>query len=105
MNIPAMNYYDTKAYKNYKDNIEILKDTVEIRHGFVGEYVSISIIDNNKKYFRKRSLSGEFLGINSTNELDRHIDELLTDYIKSTIGVEIYQEINNKLVKDWRCKK
>ena len=104
MNIPTMRYYDTNAYKNYKQNIEILKDTVEIRHGFVGDDISLFIIDNNKKYFRKRRLSGEFLGTDSTNELDRHIEELLKDYIKRTIGIEIYQEINNKLVKDWRCK-
>lgn len=104
MNIPAMKYYDTNVYKNYKNNIEILEDTVEIQHGFVGDYVSLLIIDNNKKYFRKRRLSGEFLGTDNTNELDRHIEELITDYITHTIGVEIHQEINNKLVKDWRCE-
>lgn len=104
MNIPVMNYYDTKVYKDYKDNIEILEDTVEIRHGFVGDDVSIFIIDNNKKYFRKRRLSGEFLGTDSTNELDRHIETLLANYIKGKIGIKISQEINDKLIKDWRCK-
>lgn len=104
MNIPAMKYYDSNAYKNYKQNIEILKDTVKIRHGFVGDYVSLSIMDNNKKYFRKRNLSGDFIGTDSTNDLDMHIEKLLKNYIMHTIGTKIYQEINNKLIKDWRCK-
>lgn len=104
MNIPAMNYYDTNAYKNYKNNIKILKNTVQIRHGFVGDDVSISIIDNNRKHLKKRRLSGEFLEINNTNELDRHLDTLITDYIKSRVGIKISQEINDKLVKDWRCQ-
>ena len=102
MNKSAIHYYDTKIYQNYKSNIEILEDTVSLDSDFLGNNVSYYIIDNNKKYFKKRRLSGDFLGPDSTNELTRWIQTLLTDYIKSQVGYKIKQEINNKLVEDWR---
>lgn len=102
MNKCAMMYYDTEVYKNYKSNIEILEDTVSLRSDFLGNNVSLYIIDNNRKYWKKHRLSGDFLGPDSTSELTRCVDVLLTDYIRSRIGYAIKQEINNKLVEDWR---
>ena len=63
MNIPAMKYYDTKVYKNYKNNIKILEDTVEIRHGFVGDYVSLLIIDNTPIKWIDRFIKGCKVGM------------------------------------------
>lgn len=102
MNKSALNYYDTYAYKNYLSNIEILRDTVEIHKGLVGNTVSIKIIDNNKKYFKKRCLSDEFLGPESTNELQRYLGQMVGDYIKGKIGCKIQNEINKTLINDWR---
>lgn len=104
MNKPTINYYDTKVYKHYRDRIEILKDTVSLRSDFLGNNVSIYIIDNNRKYWKKHRISGDFLGPESTNELNRCIDIILTDYIRSRIGYAIKQEINDKLIEDWRCE-
>lgn len=104
MNIPAMEYYDTEIYKNYKSNIEILEDTLSLRSDFLGNNVSLYIIDNNRKYWKKHRISGDFLGPDSTNELTRYVDILVADYIRSRVGYKIKAEINNKLVEDWRCK-
>lgn len=105
MNKPAMEYCDTHTYKNYKSNIEILKDTVSLRSDFLGNNVSLYIIDNNRKYWKKHRISGDFLGPDSTNELTRYVDQLLTDYIRSQVGYKIKEEINNKLINDWRDSK
>lgn len=100
-----MRCYDTKCYNDYLSNIEILKDTVELRHGFVGDIVSFYIIDNNKKHFKKKYLREEFLSVCTPTELNEKIDQTLESYIRSKIGYKITEEINNSIIKEWRCKR
>ena len=56
-----MEIEETEIYKKYLENIELLKNSVIITEGFIGENVSIDIIDRNCRKPKQRTLKGECL--------------------------------------------
>lgn len=105
MSIPVMRREDTVVYSEYIKNIMILSNTVNVIDGCLGEYVSVEIIDKNRKHFRRRKLSREFLPMVNTEELDNNIKMLIYEYVNNKIGKKALKEINGKLVNDWKHEK
>lgn len=56
-----MKIEETETYKKYLENIELLKNSVVITEGFIGDNVSIKIINHNFKKPKQKTLRGECL--------------------------------------------
>lgn len=54
-----MKIEETETYKKYLENIELLKNSVVITEGLIGDNVSIEIVDHNFKRHKRKILRGE----------------------------------------------
>lgn len=95
-------YCDTKAYWDYRSKIDILKDTIELRKGLVGDILSFYIIDNNKKHFKRQYITSEYLEITNEIQLDNYIQREVAQYVKNKNANNIQIEIYDTIIKRFK---
>lgn len=89
-----------KEIEPYRKNIKVLDVKIEM-NAFIGEKLTLEIIDSNRKYFRKRKIKGNYFEI---EDLDRTIEELLESYIYDEKKYEIIFNRHQKMIREWKKK-
>lgn len=87
-------------YEKIRENIKILN--VSFYEEFLGIKIIIKIEDNNKTYFKNKTLKKESLGIETAEEVDKEIKRAIDRYICDKYP--IYRYINSKAIKEWKEK-
>ena len=91
--------------KNYRKNIEI-KD-VKFNEGGIWDSVTVTIVDNNKKYFKYKILSDCFF-YDDEKKLKYYVEKLIRDYIlgrswdkiKEAHTSEVLEEYKKEMLED-----
>lgn len=99
-----MNKISEIIKKDYRKNIKI-KDVQFYRNG-MWDTLIIKIIDENKKHFKNKTLTLEFL-YEEKNNLQFYVEAVIDDYIDNRIGskirgieaFQIVQEYKRELMK------
>lgn len=83
----------------YMKNIQIVD--IDLTNIFWWDKITIKIIDNNKKLFKKRKLHREYLEI--TN-IDTCLKDLINYYVWDNYGYIYRKDELNEMLKKWKEK-
>lgn len=97
-----MELEDTEIYKKYLQNIELLKNSVIITEGFIGENVSIDIVDHNFKRPKQKTLKGECLECDTASRLDHFLYDLVHEYVKTKVRILAKDEVRQHVINTWK---
>lgn len=98
-----MRLCDSSIWDKIKNNIDILYNTLNIRPSFFGCKLSIKIIDNNKKIFKKKTIWAEYGGIpTSRNVITDNINCLIDEYIIRNYKYSLQKVVCDKSTKDYK---
>jgi hypothetical protein len=97
-----MELSETEIYKKYLYNIELKKDSVIITEGFIGDNVSIEIIDHNLKKPKTKTLRGECLECDTEEKLDNFLYGLVHEYVLTKTKILAKDEVRQHVIEAWK---
>lgn len=97
-----MELEETEIYKKYLQNVELLKNSVIITEGFIGDNVSIDIIDHNFKKPKQKTLKGECLECDTASKLDSFLYNLVHDYVNTKVKLLAKDEVRQHVIDTWK---
>lgn len=97
-----MELEETEIYKRYLQNIELKKDSVILTEGFIGDNVSIDIIDHNFNKPKKKTLKGECLECDTEEKLDNFLYRLVHDYVSTRTKILAKGEVRQHVIDSWK---
>lgn len=89
--------------EGYKNNIKILD--VKIITNIIGETIIIKILDNNKKFFKRKKLYEEYFEICDSEFLDKEVNKILEYYLWRNYKYDFRQQELNNILEQWKKSK
>lgn len=83
-----------------RTNIKILD--IKIYEEFFGIKIIIKIQDNNKTYFKNKTLKRESFGVSNTEEMDEEVESAIRKYIFNNYPV--YKNTYLDILAEWKNK-
>ena len=87
----------TNYVKELIHNIEVLNVKLDVS-SFIGETIKITIIDNNRKFFKRKKIKDTYSSIDNVGELVRNS---IYNYVVSNYRYEILNSKQRIQMEEW----
>lgn len=87
----------TNYIKELIHNIEVLNVKLDVS-SFIGETIKITIIDNNRRFFKRKKIKDTYSSIDNVDEIVRNS---IYDYVVSNYRYEILNSKQRIQMEEW----
>lgn len=87
----------TKYIKELIHNIEVLNVKLDVS-SFIGETIKITIIDNNRRFFKRKKIKDTYSSIDNVDEIVRNS---IYNYVVSNYRYEILNSKQRIQIEEW----
>ena len=87
----------TNYIKELIHNIEVLNVKLDVS-SFIGETIKITIIDNNKRFFKRKKIKDTYSSIDNVDEIVRNS---IYNYVVSNYRYEILNSKQRIQIEEW----
>lgn len=87
----------TNYIKELIHNIEVLNVKLDVS-SFIGETIKITIIDNNRRFFKRKKIKNTY---SSINNVDKIVRNSIYNYVVSNYRYEILYSKQRIQIEEW----
>lgn len=91
---------EEECIDEYIKNIKIID--ISVSNKFVGDNIYITFIDNNKKVFKKKTVSERILCTNYEDYLDRYARSAIREYAYKACKDKIFEEKKQAILDKYK---